>query len=77
MKPVVNGLENIYGNQVEFVYLDIDDPSNNEAKEKYGYRYQPHFFIVNSEDEVQEQWVGYVEQDTLTVALDDFLTGQQ
>jgi hypothetical protein len=74
MKPVVGGLNNIYGDQIDFIYLDIDDPSNNEAKEKYGYRYQPHFFIVDENDEVQEQWVGYVEQGTFVSALDTFLS---
>lgn len=76
MKPVVYSLSSSYDDQIEFVFLDIDDPNNNEAKEKYGYRYQPHFFIVNGADEVQEQWVGFVEEDTLASALDEFL-GQQ
>ena len=76
MKPVVGGLKNIYGDQVDFIYLDIDDPSNDEAKEKYGYRYQPHLFIVNEADEVEEQWVGFVEQGVLATALDTFLSQQ-
>lgn len=73
MKPVVNELAAEYGDQVEFVYLDIDDPNNDEAKEKYGYRYQPHFFIVDEADEVQEQWVGSVPKENLVAALDTFL----
>jgi hypothetical protein len=76
MKPVVNSLSNSYEEQVEFIYLDIDDPNNNEAKEKYGYRYQPHFFIVDANDEVQQEWVGFVPQETLTAALDEFLSKQ-
>lgn len=76
MKPVVNSLSTTYNNQIDFVYLDIDDPNNNEAKEKYGYRYQPHFFIVNEQDEVQQEWVGYVPEESFTAALDDFLSNQ-
>jgi heat shock protein HspQ len=76
MKPVVNSLSTTYNNQIDFVYLDIDDPNNNEAKEKYGYRYQPHFFIVNEKEEVQQEWVGYVTEETFTAALDDFLSKQ-
>jgi hypothetical protein len=76
MKPVVNSLSTTYRDQIDFVYLDIDDPNNNEAKEKYGYRYQPHFFIVNEQDEVQQEWVGYVPEETLTAALDEFLSKQ-
>jgi hypothetical protein len=63
----------MYGEQVDFVYLDIDDPSTREAKEKYGYRYQPHFFIVNEADEVQAQWVGFVEEQAFTAALAELL----
>jgi hypothetical protein len=74
MHPVVDRVSEEYSDQIEFVFLDVDDPANNEAKEKYGYRYQPHFFIVTPEDEVKQQWVGYVEQDTFEVALDDLLS---
>ncbi len=59
MKPIVHGLEEEYGDEIEFVYLDIDDPANDAAKELYGFRFQPHFLLVGADGEIIEQWLGY------------------
>jgi len=60
MAPLVHGLEEQYGNQVRFIYLDIDDPANKAFKEELSYRYQPHFFLIDGEGIIIDQWVGYV-----------------
>ena len=59
MKPIVDELEVKYGNEIDFVYLNIDDPSTRDAQEQYNFRYQPHFVLLNADGEVVEQWVGY------------------
>jgi hypothetical protein len=61
MQPIVHGLEDDYGEEIEFVYIDIDDPDSYEAKIKYGFRVQPHFLLVAADGEVLEQWYGYNE----------------
>jgi hypothetical protein len=60
MQPVVHGLEEQYGNQIEFVYLDIDDPASDEAKQALGFRFQPHFLLLDEQGAVAQQWLGYV-----------------
>lgn len=60
MAPLVHGLEEQYGSQVRFIYLDIDDPANKPFKEELRYRYQPHFFLIDNEGNILDQWVGYV-----------------
>ena len=60
MAPLVHGLEEQYGSQVRFIYLDIDDPANQPFKEELRYRYQPHFFLIDGEGNILNQWVGYV-----------------
>jgi len=60
MAPLVHGLEEEYGSQVRFVYLDIDDPANQPFKEELRYRYQPHFYLIDGEGNIIDQWVGYV-----------------
>ena len=60
MAPLVHGLEEQYGSQVRFMYLDIDDPANYAFKEELSYRYQPHFFLIDGEGNIIDQWVGYV-----------------
>lgn len=66
---MVHGLEDEYGEQIEFVYLNIDDPSTDAAKEKYGYRYQPHFFLVDANGEVVQEWLGPVKREQFVEAF--------
>jgi hypothetical protein len=72
----VHGLEAEYGNQVNFIYLDIDDQDNNTFKQQLRYRYQPHIFLVDGEGAVLGQWVGQVARDTLEGAILDSLTDE-
>jgi hypothetical protein len=60
MKPVVDGLEAEYGEVIEFVRLNIDDPANDAAKRRFGFRFQPHFFLLDANGEIVEQWLGPV-----------------
>lgn len=73
MRPIVHGLEEEYGDRIEFLYLNIDDPNTREAKEKYGYRVQPHFFLVTEDDEVIEQWLGVVQAEEFERAFEEAL----
>ncbi len=73
MKPIVHGLENEYRERIEFVYLNIDDPDTTAAKEKYGYRVQPHFFLVDDNGEVVEEWLGQVGRDAFVTAFETVL----
>ena len=61
MQPIVHGLENEYGSDIEFVFVDIDDPNSAELKQQYGFRYQPHFLLVGADGEVIEEWLGYTD----------------
>lgn len=61
MKPIVNGLEEAYGSQIEFVPVNIDDPGSAALKQQYGFRYQPFFVLVDADGEVIEEWLGYTD----------------
>lgn len=54
MAPVVHGLEDKYSNQVNFVYLDIDDPAAVRLirELKMFSDYVPTFFFINSQGEL-------------------------
>lgn len=67
---MVDGLEREYGEKIEFVYLNIDDPDTEAAKEKYGYRYQPHFFLVDANGEVVQEWLGPVKREQFVQAFE-------
>lgn len=69
MAPVVHGLEQQWSPQINFAYLDIDDPNTTPFKRELGYNYQPHILLLNGEGEVTQQWVGYVTGEELNAAL--------
>jgi thioredoxin-related protein len=60
MAATVHGLEAQYGENLNFIYLDIDNPSNDQIKEQLHYKYQPHFFLVDENGVTLKQWLGYV-----------------
>jgi glutathione peroxidase-family protein len=69
MAPIVHGLEADYGDQMNFVYLDIDDPANDPFKEALHYRVQPHIFLIDEKGNVIQQWLGYVKEQDLRAAI--------
>jgi hypothetical protein len=65
----VHGLEAKWAEQVNFVYLDIDDPATEPFQRQLGYRVQPHMFLVDEDGQVLQQWLGLVDGGTLEEAL--------
>ena len=68
MNPVVNGLRQEYDGQVTFKLVDIDQPESKELKQKYGFRGQPYFVLLDGSDNAVKKWIGLV-------AADDFRDG--
>jgi thioredoxin-related protein len=60
MAPVVHGLEVEYYNQIDFIYLDIDDNRTDSFKRELGFSYQPHFILLDGQGNILQQWVGVV-----------------
>jgi len=69
MKPVVHGLEAKYAGQIDFIYLDIDDPANDVAMQRLGFRVQPQFFLLDADGDVVQEWLGPVDADDFEVAF--------
>lgn len=65
MAPLVHGLEERYESQMNFIYLDIDDPRTKDLKALLGYKSQPHFFLLDPYGVIIEQWVGAVPIDLI------------
>ena len=73
MAPIVHGLEVEYYEKINFVYLDVDDSANDVFLKQLGYRYQPHFMLIDGEGNVLEQWLGPVAADDFRSAFDSYL----
>ncbi len=65
----MHGLEEKWGDQVNFVYLDIEDSRTDSFKRQLGYNYQPHFFLLDGQGQVIGQWIGYVQGEQLQRAM--------
>lgn len=70
MAPHVHGLEQLYGDRVNFVYLDRDDPATAELQAQLGYVYQPHIFILDGEGNILFQSVYFTEATVLQEAIE-------
>jgi len=73
MASMIHGLEAEYNGQMNFIYLDIDDPANQVFKDHLGYRSQPHFFLLDRQGTVLQQWSGYVTAGSLIDAFNGAL----
>ena len=74
MAPSIHGLENLYSDQVSFVYLDRDDPATFPLQSQLGYIYQPHFFLLDASGAILAQWRGYVDPTVIQRALVEALS---
>jgi hypothetical protein len=69
MRPIVHGLEDKYAARVDFVYLDIDDPTSEAAKRRLGYRVQPDFYLIDANGDILQHWIGLVDAKTFEETL--------
>jgi thioredoxin-like negative regulator of GroEL len=74
MAPVVHGLEKEYAGRVDFVYLNIADTHNDDAKRALGFVATPHFFFLRADGSPLSVMRGVVPADSLRSALDALLT---
>lgn len=73
MAPTVHGLEQVYGDRVNFVYLDRDDPATSDLRNALGYVYQPHYFLLDADGNILGNWTGIVPGETFQAAIETAL----
>ena len=72
MAPIVHGLESDFSGQIKFLYLDVDDPANANFKKELGFKYQPHFILLDGEGRILQQWLGPVTAEDFRTAFDTY-----
>lgn len=65
----MHGLEAKYGNCIDFVYLDIDNPATQKAKDRLGYLAQPNFFLLDKTGKVVWKKYGFLTEAELETQL--------
>lgn len=76
MSKRVFELEQEYGDRVNFVVVDGDDPSRSEMVEKFGVDGVPQFSMVSTEGEVRGNLIGLVPKEALQKDLDALINGE-
>jgi thiol-disulfide isomerase/thioredoxin len=62
LAPMMNQLKVDYGKNINFHFLDIDDPATKNIKTLLSYRLQPHLFLVDQKGKVLKDWTGFVDE---------------
>ena len=75
MAPVVNGLEEQYGDLVNFIVLDMDDEAYHPFTDALNYNraYRPGLYLLGPGGEVLQVWFGVVDGAILGEAIDGAL----
>jgi hypothetical protein len=63
MAPMVHGLEAKYFGQIQFTYLDADDPDTLDFQRTLGFVYQPEGYLLDANGNVLQKWIGYTSQE--------------
>ena len=69
----MHGLEVDYYNDINFVYLDVDDPANQKFLEELRFIYQPHMFLLDGNGQVLHEWVGPLPREEFEKVFDQVL----
>ncbi len=70
----MHGLELEYYDRINFVYLDIDDPANDNFESILDFRYQPQVFILGGDGQVLYQWIGAPSSEEMVAAFETVLS---
>ncbi len=66
MKPVVNGLEQTYGDRIEFRRVDIDDEQSDKISRKYRVSGVPTYVFLDGNEDLIFSRVGGRSEERLT-----------
>lgn len=75
MTPIVDGLEDQYGDRVKFVRLDFDDSAQGTQARQLGVDVHPAFMLIGSNGQVQARFAGEIARAKLEAAIKQLLGG--
>lgn len=73
IRPTVHALEAEYWGQVDFIYIDRENPASTELNQLLGVRYQPEFYLVDAEGNLVSSWFGARSEEDMRTALDSLI----
>lgn len=71
--PVVNGLQESFGDRIEFVLLDLDDATQDGIRRELGITAQAQYVLVSADGEIVQKWFGVLDQARVSAELEALL----
>ena len=71
--PVVNGLEEDFGDELQVVRLNFNDSQNDDAIAALGVRGHPTIVLLDSEGEIHRTWFGAATDEDLRPLVQELL----
>jgi len=63
----------MFGEQIDFVDLNIDDQSTQATRDYYGFRGRTEYVLVDENDQIVRRWFGPLDQPSMIEALQAFV----
>jgi thiol-disulfide isomerase/thioredoxin len=71
LNPILKGLEKEWGDKVNFVFLNVDDPLNSENLNKLSrFNVVPQLVLLDGDGKIVKEWVGSVPAETIQKELE-------
>jgi len=71
----VNGLEDTFEGQVEFVILDFDDSSLNDQRQALGITGRTQYVLADGNGNVLTRWYGLLSESTVASEIEAIIAG--
>ena len=71
----MNGLKERFVGQIEFVILDWDDPTLNDARTRLGITDRTQYALANAAGDVIKRWYGQLNEARVAAELEALLKG--
>jgi hypothetical protein len=69
----VNGLSADFGERIDFIHLNIDDPNTKPARDRFGFSDRSQYALVDSAGNIVEKWFGPLNIDVVSAYLSNYL----
>ncbi len=69
----MNGLTADFGERIDFINLNIDDPNTRPARDRFGFTDRSQYALIDSAGNIVEQWFGPLNIDVVSAYLSNYL----
>ncbi|MBL8165355.1 MAG: hypothetical protein JNJ61_25455 [Anaerolineae bacterium] len=72
----MHGLEATFKDQIDFVHLNVDFQETLAARERFGIVQRSQYVLTDAAGEVLQRWLGFLDEETVTTYIRDYLAAQ-